>query len=212
MSVGLIGRPASEQPVCALPAVLQNGIILAQKTGSDTLTAVAISTILLVLRVQLISILDLPLILSAEARSSRSAAVGRATEETLSFGILSGGAKKEGDTCAVLIRESHMVEHIEERGAGFWREGERYRTLSGNSPIVEICLQLFGGIVLTTGTLFLLFKVLLTRGPCASDREQSSEGASSVPRSGFMEGGYSTRDMENAPLQTGGGGVLRDWL
>ncbi|KAK5931572.1 hypothetical protein CesoFtcFv8_000147 [Champsocephalus esox] len=164
MSVGLIGRPASEQSVCALPAVLQNGIILAQKTGSDTLTAVDISTILLVLRVQLISILDLPLILSAEARSSRSAAVGRATEETLSFGILSGGAKKEGDTCAVLIRESHMVEHIEERGAGFWREGERYHTLSGNSPIVEICLQLFGGIVLTTVTLFLLCSKFCSRG------------------------------------------------
>lgn len=79
-------------------------------------------------KVKLISILYLTPIHLAEARSSRSAAAEEllAAPHKKEFGVsfLFGGAKKEGGTCAMLIRESHMVEEGGRERAG---EGEMER-------------------------------------------------------------------------------------
>ena len=68
----------------------------------------------------------------------------------------------------MLIRESHMVEQIRREGGklGSGESGNGTALCLETAPIVEICLQLFGGIILTAVTLFLFFyllKVLLRR-------------------------------------------------
>lgn len=110
-------------------------------------------------KLKLISILYLTLIHSAETRRSRSATaeepLAAAHKKGIGVSFLFGGEKKEGGTCAMLIRESHMVERRAGEGGKKPRTG---RGMDGakevqhsvcfsqkTSCIVNACLQLFGG-------------------------------------------------------------------
>lgn len=78
-----------------------------------------------------------------------------AHKKGIGVSFLFGGEKKEGGTCAVLIRESHMAERRAGEGGKKTRTG---RGMDGakevqhsvcfsqkTSCIVKACLQLFGG-------------------------------------------------------------------